>query len=149
MWRSAGAAHNRSLGRPRKPLAGHYDPCCQELAARAPQEMAGPETRTRGPKSPGKERREARRPDRKGRRGASQAPPVCRVTAHQPVPRKHRAPVGAPPTPRGVDNLQTPGAIASRERESACGEQQMAAPIGCHLLLGLFDIVKKEMRLAQ
>jgi hypothetical protein len=36
----------------RKPLAGHYDPCCKELAARAPQEMAGPETRNRGPKSP-------------------------------------------------------------------------------------------------
>src|SRR6185369_11529104 len=56
---------------------GHYDPCCQELAARAPQEMAGPETRNRGRKSPGKERREARRPDRKGRRGASHAPRIA------------------------------------------------------------------------
>src|SRR5262249_334370 len=53
-----------------------------QLAARAPQEMVGPETRTRGRKSPRMERREARRPDRKGRRGASQAPrPAAFISA--------------------------------------------------------------------
>jgi len=51
----------------RKPLAGHYDPCCQELAARASEEMPKPETRTRAENRHGVERREARRPDRKER----------------------------------------------------------------------------------
>src|SRR5262249_26552775 len=58
-------------------------------------------------KSPRMERREARRPDRKGRRGASQAPPAC-LASRPPVPRKHRAPVGAPPPLRG-GNVARPG----------------------------------------
>ena len=56
----------------------------------------------------GKERREARVPDRKGTRGASQASrPAASLQA--PVPRKHRASVGAPPTPHGVGASSRPG----------------------------------------
>src|SRR6516225_9922533 len=51
MWRPAAALVTQAR-EARKPLAGHYDPCCQELAARASEEMPKPETRTRGPKSP-------------------------------------------------------------------------------------------------
>ena len=77
--------------------------------------MPKAETRTRGRKSPRMERREARRPDRKGRRGASQVPrPAASLQA--PVPRKHRASVGAPSPLTGWEMLQDPGAIAPRER---------------------------------
>jgi len=41
------------------------------------------------------ERREARRPDRKGRKDASQASSAC-FASTQRVPRKHPAPFGAP-----------------------------------------------------
>ena len=45
-----------------------------------------------------------------GTQGRLASAPVCRVTAHQPVPRKHRAAVGAPPTPHGVGIDKNPGA---------------------------------------
>src|SRR5262245_41692128 len=57
--------------------------------------MAGPETRTRGLKSPGKERREARVPIARDA-GHLASAPACEQS-QVPVPRKHRAPVGAPP----------------------------------------------------
>jgi hypothetical protein len=92
--------------------------------------------RKRGPEAEnrhGVERREARRPDRKGRRGASQAPrPAASLQA--PVPRKHRASVGAPPTPLGVATDQSSG--ASRR------ENEWVWPIATGRA-GLFDIVKR------
>src|SRR5262249_27129711 len=104
----------------------------QELAARAPEEMLGPETRTQGRKSPRMERREARRPDRKGRRGASQAPRLAsrlsRATGASQAPGACRR--SATPRFRGVEKVQRPGRDAPRERVV--------------LRVGLFDIVRSE-----
>src|SRR6266568_3012658 len=58
--------------------------------------MPKPEARTRRPKITTVERREARRPDRKGRQGASQAPGV---------PQHAR---GASQAPRAVSALRSP-----------------------------------------
>jgi len=58
--------------------------------------MPEPEARTRRPKIATVERREARRPDRKGRQGASQAPGVPRhVHAHRCLASTGRR-LGAP-----------------------------------------------------
>ena len=86
-------------------------------------------SRERGPEAQnrhGVERREARRPDRKGRRGDLASAPARRVTQAKDacVTRRATGASQAPgacrrsPTPRfGVEKLQTPGANASRERE--------------------------------
>ena len=82
------AARNRSPRKAGDPARQALRPGCEELAVRigrkCPRWKRGP-----GPKSPRVERREARVPPalRDARRLASA--PVCRVTAHQPVPRKH------------------------------------------------------------
>jgi hypothetical protein len=49
--------------------------------------------------------------------GAPRKRPARERYSRAPVPRKHRAPVGAPPPLNGWDKLQDPGADASRERE--------------------------------
>src|SRR6516225_750095 len=114
MWRPAAALVTQAR-EARKPLAGHYDPCCEELAARASEEMPKPETRTRGQKSPRCGAPRGARPRSQGDAGRLASAPAC-LASRPPVPRKHRAPVGAPPPLTGVEGWQTPGAIASRER---------------------------------
>ena len=128
----AGSGVPRLAARNRSPRQAYGDPArqalrpgCEELAERigrkCPRWKRGPR-----PKIATEERREARRPDRKGRQGASQAPGTPRdISAFTrvlcnavcpPVPRKHRAPVGAPPPLDRGGQLQDPGANAPRER---------------------------------
>src|SRR5215471_20667892 len=100
--------------------------------------MAGPETRTRGRKSPrcGAPRGAASRSQ--GTSGRLASAPARRVTqaANACVTRRATGASQAPgadrrsPTPHGVGNWKNPGAIASRERVV--------------LRAGLFDIVRLD-----
>ena len=96
-WRSAAAARNRSPGR-----HGNRSPDTRTRPRGASLHalrriMPEPEARTRGPKIATVERREARVPDRKGTRGASQAPRRANRTARQgclaSTPRRLGAPL--------------------------------------------------------
>ena len=87
------------------------------------REMAGPETRTRAENRHGGAPRGAASRSQ-GTQGRLASAPACSVTAGQPVPRKHRAPVGAPPTPHGVEKVARPG------RQCAAGTR-CAACLGC------------------
>src|SRR5713101_5735548 len=102
----------------RKPPAGHYDPCCEELAARISGGNAGDGSAEPKPKIAKAERREARVPPLRdagrfasARRAASwhanrvpKHPGACRRSAHPSL---------------GVSEgrSQTPGANAPRERK--------------------------------
>jgi hypothetical protein len=91
-WRSAAAARNCRLGR-----HGNRSPDTTTRPRGASLHalrriMPEPEARTRRPKIATAERREARVPDRKGTRGASQAPRRAARNGTPGVPRKHPAP---------------------------------------------------------
>ena len=134
---SRDAARNRSPGRRAAPPAGHYDPAARSslhgLRRIMPQTEARPTATNRHGGAPKGARprvisaftRVLRRT--MGAQGASQAPgPPRRKRVHARLRRTRagptdaqrsiRAPVGAPPTPRGGKQFYHPGAIAPRER---------------------------------
>src|SRR6266851_4625475 len=95
--------------------------------------MTEPEARTRRPKIATVERREARVPDRKGTRGASQAPRRAASWYAR----------GASQAPRAVSALYSPSFGEGKMRDAApARELQRAAK------LWLFDIVRCECRVA-
>ncbi len=119
----------------RKPTAGHYDPCREELAARSPEAMPDDGSADPHQKIAEVERRTARVPSAQGTQGASQAPGVPRHGTPAGC-RCIRAPVGAPPPLFGADegNARHPG--APRRGNEQCRPQDG----------GLFDIVSSKER---
>jgi hypothetical protein len=71
---------SRALGRLWVPPAGHYDPAARSIAVRPPGDNPGDGSAAHGRKSPRVERREARRPDRKGCRALREECPGVPIT---------------------------------------------------------------------
>src|SRR5215510_8565246 len=107
VWRPAAAARNRAPGGSGHRPPGTIRPGCEELAARAAEEMLQTEAR------PPAENRHGGAP--KGARptlldaGRLASARTRYVTARPTGCRCTRAPVGAPPTPRRWESISRPG----------------------------------------
>ncbi len=132
---------NRELGRLWVPPAGHYDPAARSIAVRPPGDNPGDGSAAHGRKSPRVERREARRPDRKGRRALREECPGVPITCTPTGASRQRVHarldalstgrrLGAPlPVMRGKENRDT-----RRPRARVSGPAK----------LWLFEIVRCE-----
>src|SRR5438874_10610411 len=117
-WRFATVAPGGTGPRPPGTMTRTRGARCDRSGSNSGEGSAGPE-----PKIATVERREAGAP-RMGRKAPRQAPGLPRYVQAQPVPRKHRTTLGAPPPLKfggSEAKVSNPGCKnAPRERERLC-----------------------------
>src|SRR5713101_6919020 len=91
----------------RKPPAGHYDPCCEELAARISGGNAGDGSADPKPKIAKVERREARVPPLRDARRLASAWPAASCAGRTGADAPVRLSALRPPLDRGGTKIMT------------------------------------------